>query len=412
MRNKIKLCGNEGFTLVELIVVIAILAILAGVGVVGYSSYVKKANEAADRQLISDIEKALVVGAYADNYAPGIVGAIGISQDQAATVEGAADAMMVSAFGANWRDNMKLRSDCFTGADSAKIIAAIKAAQVGEKNVFDSVPGSSFYQGEASTQELVADVDEIASALKNVLDGIGKAGFNNFWGEEFHTSVGDAGLTNTWQNDQQTAANLTVFAAANGISKAEDTVQNSWIAEWSNPSPDTVSIAPGYVSELVMNYAQCVALNNYAKQNNEYYADDYAPAYADLEAAMQNMVNSTNYIADFNNAISDYWEAMGAENIEAWQKKPEGGKSQAQIDAEAFIASMAAVNAMEDNYVSTKQTDLLGSANAFDKAGAADVLDTMVTYTKMGELPEGEYVIVLSIAADGTPVISPTLAEK
>lgn len=56
VRNKLR--GSAGFTLVELIVVIAILGILAGIGTVGYSGYVKKANEAADQQLLGYINTA------------------------------------------------------------------------------------------------------------------------------------------------------------------------------------------------------------------------------------------------------------------------------------------------------------------------------------------------------------------
>jgi len=52
---------TEGFTLVELIVVIAILGILAGIGTVGYSGYMKKANEAADNQLLSALNSAFAV---------------------------------------------------------------------------------------------------------------------------------------------------------------------------------------------------------------------------------------------------------------------------------------------------------------------------------------------------------------
>ena len=53
-----KLRGSAGFTLVELVGVIAIIGILAGIGTVGYGGYVKKANEAADQQLLGEVNTA------------------------------------------------------------------------------------------------------------------------------------------------------------------------------------------------------------------------------------------------------------------------------------------------------------------------------------------------------------------
>lgn len=49
-----------GFTLVELVVVIAILGVLAGIAIPTYSGYMKKADKAADEQLLAAVNKAFV----------------------------------------------------------------------------------------------------------------------------------------------------------------------------------------------------------------------------------------------------------------------------------------------------------------------------------------------------------------
>lgn len=179
----------EGFTLVELVVVIAILGILAGVGTVGYSGYVKKANMAADQQLASDVEQALMLAYYGRlNIAGGSV-TLGTSGATATTEEIAA--AMEAVFGANWQDTCKLKYNGWTNT---------------QKEIKDALTNSSFSDGNGGlNMELLGAVDNLTGQLSGVMGG-GALKLQNFPG--YTAFLADNGID---PGNTQLAANAAVL---------------------------------------------------------------------------------------------------------------------------------------------------------------------------------------------------------
>lgn len=402
---------SGGFTLIELIVVIAILAILAVVAVPAYSGYIERTNQAADETLIADIAHALELGAYSNNMVPKdliTVGLIKDGEEGEAWVEAlgsvdaeTANAIMEATFGPSWKSMLRLKSDAYANSNNALILQAILAARKADgSSIFDAIPNSSFYAQAGNSETLMQNVDSIATALNGVLDGLGPVAFSHFWGDDFHTSVENGGLKETWNKNDQMAANLTVFAVANQVMDADDARKNSWVSSWTGSTVDVNSSAKGYVADIAMQYAQCVAMYNYIINNStdQRQINSTKLRYSTLENAMIALKNPQNgYVDDFNAAIDSFWSGLESERA-AWQSS-----GQAATDAEAFLASMTALNTLEGSYVNQDKADILSMSNAFTEMDAASTVDTMVGLAKMGDkLKSGATVVYLEVQADGT----------
>ena len=156
--------NNKGFSLVELIVVIAIMAVLAAVAVIGVSIYVPKAQQAADKQLVADIEQAtnLYYQSNADDMESGYVV---ISPNEAPIAVGSGAEVMKLIYGENWaeRNDLKL---AYNGWTDDGILEYVLSNSSNATTIINSN-----YVKNNSTSELIDSFATVTESLAGIAGG-------------------------------------------------------------------------------------------------------------------------------------------------------------------------------------------------------------------------------------------------
>ena len=277
--------GSAGFTLVELVVVIAVLGILAGVGTVGYSGYIQRANEAVDDTLYHDIIYAGAIGSYAD---PGASGRVTVTKTEDATVsstsgdQAVVEQWLENAFGSNWRDTVKYKTDTYADNDQFSVIA------LPAENPYNLDPDDLNHVGDYEDSNFSGNEADIANTVNGVadvfadwlyddkeFDGVKNTLARLMGGEdELNAFLEKYGLSET--SDQKTVANAVVKYVA---SKAGDINVDDLISQVSGGSEMEVNL-----ENIALMYG---ALTGYA--NSDYASDSFKTAYENLPTSLEDI---------------------------------------------------------------------------------------------------------------------------
>lgn len=381
--------NNAGFSLVELIVVIAIMAILAAVAVVGVSVYIPKAQQANDKQLVSDIVNALNLQYY-DSPDKAAGAYVIITTDGIVASEGYAAEALANAFGSDWNqsDKLKLAYDGWSNdgllqyvlanADSAELIA------------------NSTYLTTATPEGLMNAVTNLTGAASDVIKNYGSTGGNvenklsAILSDEFVTKLNNTGVSPDDDEYETVISNMLVghFAGVLNDADTDEVMQDTGMV--------------GMMMSYATVYAYCQTIGDTTTMEN-------------IDAYLSNSTNMDDLTTDaFNNYLQQNCSEEFLEGYVEYTLGEDGEGGRGYDDVGAALEIMGAVGHISGSYT---DLDSLSNANLYSSDSVSEQLNNYISAIKAVSKMDsatvaalnnmGENAVAIFVAEDGTVSVIP-----